>query len=110
MTRHNVVPTLDAPALKHQTLGRFHGASSESRVSRDPTSATPSKHLTRRDSGLKLVLPSTLTGPPTMDDGSTTGEAGRWLSYAELADVRGITRKAAARLTLRHRCRVRRHG
>jgi hypothetical protein len=45
-----------------------------------------------------------------MDDGSTTGEAGRWLSYAELADVRGITRKAAARLTLRHRCRVRRHG
>jgi len=33
MTRRNVVPTLDAPALKHQTLGRFHGASSESRVS-----------------------------------------------------------------------------
>jgi PEP-CTERM motif len=32
MTRRNVVPTLDAPALKHQTLGRFHGASSESRA------------------------------------------------------------------------------
>src|SRR3954451_2212382 len=37
-----------------------------------------------------------------MDDGGTTGEAGRWLSYAELAEMRGITRKAAARLTLRH--------
>jgi hypothetical protein len=30
---------------------------------------------------------------------------GRWLSYAELAEVRGITRKAAARLALRHRWR-----
>jgi hypothetical protein len=40
-----------------------------------------------------------------MDDGGTTGEAGRWLSYAELAELRGITRKAAARLTLRHRWR-----
>jgi hypothetical protein len=34
------------------------------------------------------------------DDG-----AGRWLSYAELAEARGITRKAAARLTLRHQWR-----
>jgi hypothetical protein len=37
-----------------------------------------------------------------MDNGGTTGEGGRWLSYAELAELRGITRKAAARLTLRH--------
>jgi hypothetical protein len=40
-----------------------------------------------------------------MDADGTTGEAGRWLSYAELATLRGITRKAAARLTLRHRWR-----
>jgi hypothetical protein len=40
-----------------------------------------------------------------MDDDGTTGEAGRWLSYAELAELRGITRKAAARLTLRHQWR-----
>ena len=40
-----------------------------------------------------------------MDNDGTTGEAGRWLSYAELAEARGITRKAAARLTLRHRWR-----
>jgi hypothetical protein len=30
---------------------------------------------------------------------------GRWLTYAELAEARGITRKAAARLTLRHKWR-----
>jgi hypothetical protein len=36
-----------------------------------------------------------------MDDDAT----GRWLTYAELAEARGITRKAAARLTLRHRWR-----
>jgi hypothetical protein len=40
-----------------------------------------------------------------MDDGGMTGEDGQWLSYAELAELRGITRKAAARLALRHRWR-----
>jgi hypothetical protein len=38
------------------------------------------------------------------DDGPPADD-GRWLSYAELAEVRGITRKAAARLALRHRWR-----
>ena len=36
-------------------------------------------------------------------DGETDG--GRWLSYAELAVMRGITRKAAVRMTQRHRWR-----
>ena len=44
MTRRNVVPTLDAPALKHQTLGRFHGASSESRAN-GPRLSTGSFHV-----------------------------------------------------------------
>lgn len=37
----------------------------------------------------------------------TGGEdsAGRWLTYAELAAARGITRKAAVRMTQRHRWR-----
>jgi hypothetical protein len=33
------------------------------------------------------------------------GDGGRWLTYAELADARGITRKAAVRMTQRHRWR-----
>jgi hypothetical protein len=38
-----------------------------------------------------------------MDDSTATaGNDGRWMTYAELADLRGISRKAAARLTLRH--------
>jgi hypothetical protein len=40
-----------------------------------------------------------------MDDGGATAKEGRWLSYAELAELRGITRKAAIRLTQRHRWR-----
>jgi hypothetical protein len=40
-----------------------------------------------------------------MDDSGTTGEDGRWLTYAELAELRGITRKAAIRLTQRHQWR-----
>jgi hypothetical protein len=34
-----------------------------------------------------------------------TGDDGRWLSYAQLAEARGITRKAAIRMTQRHRWR-----
>jgi hypothetical protein len=34
-----------------------------------------------------------------------SADDGRWLSYAELAELRGISRKAAMRLTLRHRWR-----
>jgi hypothetical protein len=40
-----------------------------------------------------------------MDDSGTPGESGRWLNYAELAELRGITRKAAIRLTQRHQWR-----
>ena len=40
-----------------------------------------------------------------MDDSGTTPEDGRWLTYAELAELRGITRKAAIRLTQRHQWR-----
>ena len=40
-----------------------------------------------------------------MDNSGTTGEDGRWLTYAELAELRGITRKAAIRLTQRHQWR-----
>jgi hypothetical protein len=40
-----------------------------------------------------------------MDNGGATSEDGRWLSYAELAELRGITRKAAIRLTQRHQWR-----
>jgi hypothetical protein len=39
----------------------------------------------------------------TETDGAADG--GRWLTYAELAEVRGITRKAAVRMTQRHRWR-----
>jgi hypothetical protein len=40
-------------------------------------------------------------------DGETdpTGDGGRWLTYADLAEARGITRKAAVRMTQRHRWR-----
>jgi hypothetical protein len=34
-----------------------------------------------------------------------TGDGGRWLSYAQLAELRGITKKAAIRMTQRHRWR-----
>jgi hypothetical protein len=34
-----------------------------------------------------------------------TGDGGRWLSYAQLAELRGITKKAAVRMTQRHRWR-----
>ena len=37
-----------------------------------------------------------------MNDSTATGDDGRWMTYAELAELRGISRKAAARLTLRH--------
>ena len=40
-----------------------------------------------------------------MDNSGTTDEGGRWLNYAELAELRGITRKAAIRLTQRHQWR-----
>ena len=40
-----------------------------------------------------------------MDNGGATSEDGRWLSYAELAELRGITRKAAIRLTQRDQWR-----
>jgi hypothetical protein len=33
------------------------------------------------------------------------GDGGRWLTYAQLAEMRGITRKAAIRMTQRHRWR-----
>jgi hypothetical protein len=33
------------------------------------------------------------------------GDGGRWLTYAQLAKMRGITRKAAIRMTQRHRWR-----
>jgi hypothetical protein len=36
------------------------------------------------------------------DSTATASDDGRWMTYAELADLRGISRKAAARLTLRH--------
>ena len=35
----------------------------------------------------------------------TDSDAGQWMSYAQLAEIRGITKKAAQRLTLRHRWR-----
>jgi Xaa-Pro aminopeptidase len=38
-------------------------------------------------------------------DRQTDTDAGRWMSYTELADSRGISKKAAQRLTLRHRWR-----
>jgi len=40
-----------------------------------------------------------------VNDSGTTPEEGRWLNYAELAEMRGITRKAAIRLTQRHHWR-----
>jgi hypothetical protein len=33
------------------------------------------------------------------------GDGGRWLTYAQLAETRGITRKAAICMTQRHRWR-----
>jgi hypothetical protein len=38
-------------------------------------------------------------------DRQTDTDAGRWMSYTELAEIRGISKKAAQRLTLRHRWR-----
>ena len=40
-----------------------------------------------------------------MSDRQTDSDAGRWISYAQLAEIRGISKKAAQRLTLRHRWR-----
>jgi hypothetical protein len=38
-------------------------------------------------------------------DRQADNDAGRWMSYAQLAEIRGISKKAAQRLTLRHQWR-----
>jgi hypothetical protein len=43
--------------------------------------------------------------PDRQADRQTDSDAGKWLSYAQLAEIRGISKKAAQRLTLRHRWR-----
>jgi predicted nucleic acid-binding Zn-ribbon protein len=40
-----------------------------------------------------------------MSDRQADSDAGQWMSYAQLAEIRGITKKAAQRLTLRHQWR-----